>query len=152
MKRREEIDRGVASELKKRGMAGELDDPLLMQTVGGSKHVGSYGGAGHNGGKNLGFSSSKDGDYSTLGLGGMGEDDESQTIRNIDSSKKKDIGMTGIEDSELTHNIVGIGSNEKKKEPVRATKELIMKKDKKDKKNKDKKKKKDKKKDGSDSD
>lgn len=30
VKRREEIDRGVAQELKKRGMAGELDDPLLM--------------------------------------------------------------------------------------------------------------------------
>ncbi len=46
VKRREEIDRGVAQELKKRGMAGELDDPLLMQSVGG-KHVEAYKGAGH---------------------------------------------------------------------------------------------------------
>jgi hypothetical protein len=29
VKRKEEIERGVASELKKRGMAGDLDDPLL---------------------------------------------------------------------------------------------------------------------------
>ena len=29
VKRKEEIDRGVNQELKKRGMAGELDDPLL---------------------------------------------------------------------------------------------------------------------------
>jgi hypothetical protein len=29
LKRKEEIERGVAQELKKRGMAGELDDPLL---------------------------------------------------------------------------------------------------------------------------
>jgi hypothetical protein len=151
VKRREEIDRGVASELKKRGMAGELDDPLLMQSV-GKKHVDAYHGAGHNGGKSLGFNS-RDVDDSTLGLGGMGEDDESQSIRNIDSGKKKEFGMTGIEDSELTHNIVGIGSNEKKaKDPSKSLKISEPKKDKKDKKNKDKKKKKDKKKDGSDSD
>ena len=75
VKRREEIDRGVASELKKRGMAGELDDPLLMASV-GSKNVEAYKGAGHNGGRNLGFPS-RDGDESTLGLGGMGEDEES---------------------------------------------------------------------------
>lgn len=29
LKRKEEIERGVAQELKKRGMQGELDDPLL---------------------------------------------------------------------------------------------------------------------------
>lgn len=34
VKRREEIEKGVQQELKKRGMAGELDDPLLMQGVG----------------------------------------------------------------------------------------------------------------------
>jgi hypothetical protein len=100
VKRREEIDRGVASELKKRGMAGELDDPLLMASV-GSKNVESYKGAGHNGGRNLGFPS-RDGDESTLGLGGMGEDEESQSIRNMDSAKKKSMIMTGIDDSELT--------------------------------------------------
>jgi hypothetical protein len=62
--------------------------------------------------------------------------------------------MTGIEDSELTHNITGIGSTEKKKETLKvsggSSKDSSNKK--KDKKNKDKKKKKDKKKDGSDSD
>lgn len=35
IKRKEEIERGVATELKKRGMAGELDDPLLMGGIGG---------------------------------------------------------------------------------------------------------------------
>lgn len=106
VKRREEIDRGVASEMKKRGMAGELDDPLLMQSVHGGKHVESYKGAGHNGGK---ISYNRDGDDSTMGLGGMGEDEESQSIRNLDSTKKKSMAMTGIEDSELTNNIVGLG-------------------------------------------
>ena len=106
VKRREEIDRGVASEMKKRGMAGELDDPLLMQSVHGGKHVESYKGAGHNGGKIL---YNRDGDDSTMGLGGMGEDEESQSIRNLDSTKKKSMAMTGIEDSELTNNIVGLG-------------------------------------------
>lgn len=34
LKRKEEIERGVGAELKKRGMTGELDDPLIMNTVG----------------------------------------------------------------------------------------------------------------------
>ena len=149
VKRREEIDRGVASELKKRGMAGELDDPLLMASI-GSKNVTSYSGAGHNGGKSLGFSG-RDGDDSTLGLGGMGEDEESQSIRNVDSAKKKQMLMTGIDDSELTHNIVGLGDKKKElKLSSGNSKDALAKK--KDKKNKDKKKKKDKKKDGSGSD
>jgi hypothetical protein len=59
--------------LKKRGMTGELDDPLLMSGV-GPKNTEGYTGAGHNGG-NLGFS--KDGEESSIGLGGMGEDEES---------------------------------------------------------------------------
>ena len=147
VKRREEIDRGVASELKKRGMAGELDDPLLMQSV-GSKPVESYKGAGHNGGR-LGFN--RDGDDSTMGIGGMGEDDESQSIRNIDPSKKKPMGMTGIEDSELTNNVVGHGGVERKRgDAPKPTLSLGLKK--KDKRSKDKKKKKDKKRDKEDSD
>jgi hypothetical protein len=56
----------VQQELKKRGMNGELDDPLLMQSVGPKKE--SYEGAGHNGGK----MSFNDGEESTIGLGGMG--------------------------------------------------------------------------------
>ena len=35
VKRKEEIERGVAQELKKRGMTGELDDPLLHAGIGG---------------------------------------------------------------------------------------------------------------------
>ena len=35
VKRKEEIERGVQQELKKRGMAGELDDPLLLSSVPG---------------------------------------------------------------------------------------------------------------------
>jgi hypothetical protein len=87
VKRREEIDRGVAQELKKRGMAGELDDPLLMHSVGvgAARNVEAYKGAGHNGGR-LGFN--RDGDDSTVGLG-MGEDEESQSIRNIESAGAK---------------------------------------------------------------
>ena len=54
-------------------MTGELDDPLLMSSV-GPKNIEAYAGAGHNGG-HLGFN--KDLDDSTIGLGGMGEDEES---------------------------------------------------------------------------
>ena len=36
----------------------------------------------------------------------MGGDEESQSIRDFDPKKH---GMTGIDDSELTNNIVGLG-------------------------------------------
>jgi hypothetical protein len=46
IKRKEEIERGVAQELKKRGMTGELDDPLLHHGVGGDGESTLMGGAG----------------------------------------------------------------------------------------------------------
>ena len=134
-------------------MAGELDDPLLMQSV-GRGHAESYKGAGHNGGKSMGFG--KEVDDSTMGIGGMGEDEESHSIRNIDIVAKKKSGgfMTGIEDSELTNNVVGHGAPlEKKKDFAKSTGiSLSTKEKKKDKKSKDKKKKKDKKHEKGDSD
>lgn len=39
VKRKEEIERGVQQELKKRGMAGELDDPLLLNSVPGGTTI-----------------------------------------------------------------------------------------------------------------
>ena len=117
-------------------MAGELDDPLLMQSVGGKKP--SYEGAGHNGGK---FGTSKD-DESTMGLGG-GLEEDSQTVRDVSDGKRKMGGMTGIDDSELTNNIVGLGP----KKDIQKPSEKEKKKDKKSKKDK---KKKERKKDDSD--
>ena len=66
----------------------------------------------------------------------MGGDEESQSIRDFDPKKH---GMTGIDDSELTNNIVGLGGLETKKK-IDSSK--LGDKKKKDKKNKDKKKKK----------
>lgn len=112
-------------------MTGELDDPLLMSGV-GSKNEG-YNGAGHNGG----ISFNRHDDESSIGLGGMGEDEESQSVRNFDPKKGT---MNGIEDSELTNNISGMV--EKKKDKYKDPANMVIDKKKKDKKNKDKKKKK----------
>ena len=133
VKRREEVDRGVQHELKKRGANGELDDPLLASTVGPKNMEGS----GH-------MDFGRIGDDSTIGLGGMGEDEESQSVRNYDAKRP---AMQGIEDSELTNNIVGLGLDSKGKEKKKGDKSKDEKKKKdKDKKKKDKKDKKEKKK------
>lgn len=84
-------------------------------------------------------------DDSSMGLGGVGGgfDEESQTVRDVSDGRKKAGGMTGIEDSELTNNIVGLGPKKDVPKPSNQEK-------KKDKKSKKDKKKKDKKRDDSD--
>jgi len=114
VKRKEEIERGVQSELKKRGMQGELDDPLLMSSVPGGTSLGD--------GTRLGI---QDGE-SSLGLGGGVGEDSAISITKLG----KDGGL-GIEDSELSNTIVGVNSSKKSK-----TKSMDVKSKKKDKKKK----------------
>lgn len=99
----------------------------------------SYEGAGHNGG----MAFNKHDDESSIGLGGMGEDEESQSIRGFDP-KKAAAGMAGIEDSELTNNLNGFGMDhaKKKDKKIDPANVIIDKKKKDKKKDKDKKKKK----------
>ena len=133
VKRREEIDRGVQSELKKRGMAGELDDPLLMNSLPGGR-VESYAGAGHGGGKTFGMNP----EDSSIGIGNMAGEESSLSIKNLGGGN----GF-GFDDSELTtNNIVGIGEKNDKKVSLQTSVTATNEKKKKDKKNKDKKKKK----------
>jgi len=89
VKRKEEIERGVHSELKKRGMTGELDDPLIMNTVGPS---------------NSGINPEE----SSIGLNMRGGDETAMSIG-------KHGGTMGIDDSELSNNIVGISATIPKK-------------------------------------
>lgn len=68
VKRKEEIDRGVQSELKKRGMNGELEDPLLMSTVGPSGMTATHK-------TNMSTNLEAGGEDSSLGIN-MGENSE----------------------------------------------------------------------------
>ncbi|CDW89903.1 UNKNOWN [Stylonychia lemnae] len=146
VKRREEIDRGVQQELKKRGMTGELDDPLLMNSVAGGR-VDAYTGAGHQGGHNYGMNP----EDSSIGINNMAGEESSLSIKNLGNNNN---GM-GFDDSELTtNNIVGISSGGNKKHDSSKSGGAILSKDKgkKDKKKGDKKKKKKKDRDSSDDD
>ena len=96
VKRKEEIERGVQQELKKRGMGGELDDPLLMNSV-------SQGGPIHREGKSS-FAANQD--ESSLGMnltGALGNEDSG-----INMSKLNGPSNLNIDDSELSNNIVGV--------------------------------------------
>eukprot|EP00347_Sterkiella_histriomuscorum_P016130 403354375 len=132
VKRREEIDRGVQQELKKRGMTGELDDPLLLNSVAGGR-VEAYTGAGHHGGRSYGMNP----EDSSIGINNMAGEESSLSIKNIGAHGGHN-GM-GFDDSELTtNNIVGIGGKPHSGKISSANKD----KSKKDKKKSDKKKKK----------
>ena len=65
MKRKDEIERGVKQELQKRGLAGELDDPLLLNSVGKNANLGGL---------------SMNPEESTLGINNMGGDESSMSI------------------------------------------------------------------------
>ena len=112
-------------------MAGELDDPLLMSSVGGAKE--SYAGAGHNGGFGM------NPEDSSIGIGNMAGEESSMSLKHIGGGNGH-----GFEDSELTtNNIVGISSNDKNGKKFDGKGGVLGgDKKKKDKKNKDKKKKK----------
>lgn len=112
IKRKEEIERGVASELKKRGMTGELDDPLVMSTVGGGR-------SGMDTTHNLGMNPEE----SSIGMHMGGGDETAMSIGKA--------GGMGIDDSELSNNIVGISATVPKN---KNTKPAGIKKNKKDKK------------------
>jgi hypothetical protein len=102
-------------------MTGELDDPLIMSTVGPSKHDGG-------GGMSMNPEESSIG----LNMGGGGE---------TEMSIGKAGGGLGIDDSELSNNIVGVSTTvPTSKKPAYKPKDSDKKKDKKSKKNKDKKK------------
>ena len=67
-------------------MTGELDDPLLLNGIGGKE----YGGAGHNGGFGM------NPEDSSMGINNMGGDESSMSIKNMGHG-----GGHGFEDSEL---------------------------------------------------
>lgn len=83
IKRKEEIERGVAQELKKRGMTGELDDPLLMDGIGGNESA-------------------------LAGSKYMDEDDNFGGEGNTYQGRQK-----AFDDSELSNGIVGIDTSKK---------------------------------------
>ena len=90
IKRKEEIERGVAQEMKKRGMQGELDDPLLMNSVPYGDRM-----------SRMGVPINED---SSMGMNMKDRDDESMmSIGKIGQS-----GGLGVDDSELSNGIVGI--------------------------------------------
>lgn len=108
VKRKEEIDKGVQHELKKRGMAGELDDPLLMSSVGG-------GGGGGKSESMVGAGLGINPEDSSIGLHNMGKEDSSMSLGKMGHSGGRGMqgaaGGLGIDDSELTNNIVGVGGD-----------------------------------------
>ena len=114
VKRKEEIERGVQQELKKRGMAGELDDPLLLSSVPGGTQLiqGSTVGGTRSSYINV---MGKGDDDSSMGMnmvggnGGLGGDGDS--MMNI--GKLGAASGMGVDDSELSNNAIGIPQSKK---------------------------------------
>lgn len=79
-------------ELKKRGMTGELDDPLIMSTVGPSKSTYM---------DQTAMGNNPEESSIGLNMGGGGE---------TEMSIGKAGGSLGIDDSELSNNIVGVSA------------------------------------------
>jgi hypothetical protein len=101
IKRTGEIDKGVEIELQNRGLQGRLEDPLLSNIP--------EGGGMRN--EAIGFNKGMGGeDESSLGLGGMGQFEESQSVRDLDNSIKR--GAKLIANGDKDKDIVGINSLE----------------------------------------
>ena len=121
VKRKEEIERGVQQELKKRGMTGELDDPLLMSSV-------------PQGGSMMPRSFAVNQEESSLGMnltGALGNEDS-----NLSLGKMNPSGNLNIDDSELSNNLVPVKMDKKPSTKERSHNKKSGKKDKKDKRRK----------------
>ena len=116
VKRKEEIERGVQQELKKRGMAGELDDPLLLSSVPGGTSLLNNTPANERS-RSAAFGLGKADDDSSIGMnmtGALGNDDSNMSIGKLGHA-----GGIGVDDSELSNNAIGVSSRKEKSAPAK---------------------------------
>jgi outer membrane biosynthesis protein TonB len=104
----------VEQELQNRGLQGRIDDPLLQSNIPAITQTNMGKSAYYT--EQTGFEG-KIGEDSSIGIGGMGQDEESHSIRQLDTSGKKPPPVKPglpVQDDSVQH-IVGTEPVKKKK-------------------------------------